>query len=191
MKRNLTLLIILIALLSLAYYLEEYRVRVRIAKEINDSKIAPDFSFEQLTSIKTPLFEISKSGDKFVIKGEKQAVKKEKLKQYVEILDNLKIAKHIPKGEVSKKNRAAYFDNDIDRLSLSFGNKNVEILIGKKLDFDQSFYVEIKKGQDVRHAIVEDMTSEPTIYNPKEVYRSSAKYNRLKRTLYLQSEFFL
>ena len=183
MKRNLVLVVLLGGLLWSAWYWEH-----------RDQKVEGIFGtvhWEDIVSIEMPEVTLKKMDDKWIVSDTGGKVDVEKVKALWGVLGNIWTEREITDQGVSQPEA---FPPASQRLIIHFDRGRVEMLLGNKLSFDQSFYLETVnvRGEvkSVRRWIARDTSPEPGIYNAKTVYRSPAKYQRIKSLLQLKADDF-
>ena len=145
-------------------------------------------TWEGVTAIRMPGVVLEKLHDKWMASGKE--VDESKVKELWTALERIQTERDITDSDVLRDDA---FPRTSDRFVIEFNGDRLEILLGSQLPFDQSFYLEtvgIEGGKGARQWIAQDISPEPGIYNVKTVYRSSAKYQRLKSLLQLKADDF-
>ena len=184
MKRNLVLLSVLGLMLGVAWYGDH-----------REKEVSGVFGFapwEEVDAIHIPGVALKKLQGRWLAfdKGARP-VDVEKVQELWGALGKIWTEREITDSGVAREEA---FPSASDRFIIHFGERRLEILLGNRLPFDQSFYletVEIREdGRLTRQWIARDTSPEPGIYNVKTVYRSPAKYQRLKSLLELKADDF-
>jgi hypothetical protein len=77
------------------------------------------------------------------------------------------------------------------KMTFKFEKGEATFTLGKKLDYDQSFYMEVTKENKSEIVIVNDESPDPGMYESDEAYkRSDAKYKRLEVLFLLTNKYF-
>ena len=144
----------------------------------------------QVKAIHIPAAALTKMQGKWVVSGARddKKVDQEKVEDLWAVLGNIRTEREITDNDILHQE---LFPRTSDRFTILFDGGRLEILLGNRLRFDQSFYletVEIRDGEEkqTRQWIARDTSPEPGIYNVKTVYRSPAKYQRLQSLLKLK-----
>ena len=185
MKRNLVLLTLLGGLLWLAWHWEHGNQKVE--------GIFGKARWEEIVAIEMPSVTLKKVKKKWVVSGTEREADIEKVKAVWEALGMIFTEREITNQNIPQ-NEA--FPQPSERFVIHLSQSRVEIVLGNILQFDQSFYlktVDIRGGEkSTRQWVARDVSTELGIYNVKTVYRSPAKYQRLKSLLRLKADnFFL
>ena len=69
----------------------------------------------------------------------------QKTGEFFTILAGLKTKRSIPETDVAKVGRNFYIPDDSMKMSFQFEKGELEVTLGKKLEYDQDFYLEIIK----------------------------------------------
>lgn len=187
MKRNIVLAAALVVLLGIGYGLDKFTVTD------GPAAVLP-ISLGRMLEIKTPYLRLTGKGEEYVTASGRRA-DPAKVQEFLDILAGIRVVREIPTGRVDSKNRSEFFPNGMEKFAFRFASAGVEFLIGNKIDFSRSFYVEVASvfadgAKKVRQFVAEDVSPEPGIYRASIVHRSPAKYDRLKGLLYLKEEAF-
>ena len=84
-----------------------------------------------------------------------------------------------------------YIPDDALKLTFQFEKGEVTFSLGKKLTFDQTFYMEITQDRKKHIVIVNDESPDPGTYKTDQEYqRSEAKYKRLAMVFMLTNVYF-
>lgn len=190
-NRNLSLLIILIFSLILTYIFEERKSRnqeIVLAKKMSILNVDDLGELKNFSGIK---LNVDKRGEKYFAKENNLLLSTKKLEEFLVILSGLKIKKILAPAETANIARSFYIPNEDLKLVFTFEKGNLSFSLGKKLDYDQSFYMEVIKGNEKRIMIVADESVDPNVYqNETEYKKSEFKYQRLQMLFYLTNVFF-
>jgi hypothetical protein len=189
--KNLSLFIALIFALGLTYLFEEKRNK-DIELEQNQKLAVLDIkTFGELKSFKGIKLNIKKVGEKYYSIDPELKLSDARLGEFIKILTGLKIKSVLDDKDVSKIDRSFYIPNNDLKLTFTFEKGQLEFSLGKKLDYDQAFYMEVIKNNQKKMMVVNDESPDPTAYQNEEEYKKSDfKYKRLQMLFYLTNVFF-
>lgn len=189
--RNLSLFVILVIALAATYIFEEKRNRDNELLEAKKNAIIDTSTFGELVSFKGLKIDIEKKGDKYFAKDNHLLLSQPKMDEFFKILGGLKIKKTLSDEEIKNVDRSFYIPNSDLALSFQFKNGDLKFALGKKLEYDQSFYMEVIRGNQRKIMVVTDESPDPNIYqNESEYKRSEFKFQRLQMLFYLTNVFF-
>lgn len=157
MKTNFFLCSILILLLTFVYY---YQERGDIHKE--RSRNEKDFIFSEeysgpLRSVHFDLFSIDLDERRVLGKGGIVSLDEESIDYLLQSISKLKILKFVNGDDIAIAKISSFVKDDSPCLTLYFDKENIEVCIGEKIKFDQSFYIKLtKKNQPPQIAIAKD-----------------------------------
>lgn len=194
-KSNLILLIVLILSLVATYFLIEKRNLDKSATLDKESKV---LNFDKLGEIKrftTQKADMVKEGDALFMRESRYPVNNKRLEEVFTILSNIKTKSIVPSSEVQKVGRNFYIPDDQMKIGFYFEDETIFFILGKKLDFDQSFYMEVVRETKARAEsailIAYDSSPDNGVYqNEEEMKRSDAKYRRLQAIFFLGESFY-
>ncbi len=195
-KLNYYLFGLLILGLVATYFFQEKRALDENRKLELESKVLDFSKVGEILSIKGQKSEIVKEGDTYLIKETRYPVNSKRLEEVFKILGNIKVKSIVAGAEVAKIGHQNFIPDSNMQLSFVFANEEVIFTLGKKLDFDQSFYLEVqrgKKGQVLgREMLVAfDSSVDDAIYQSEaEMKKSDAKYRRLQAIFFLGNSFY-
>lgn len=194
-KNNLILLVVLVLSLIITYFLIEKR---NFDKNNSLDREAKILNFDKLGEIKrftTQKADIVKEGDNYLMKATRYPVNKKRLDEVFAVLSNIKNKSLVPFNEVQKVGKKFYIPDDQMKLGFYFESETVFFILGKKLEFDQSFYMEIVRetsnGTESALVVAYDSSLDNGVYQSEdEMKRSSAKYRRLQALFFLGESFY-
>lgn len=196
MKKNALYFAILIALLSITYYLHESG-DIRRAQAFQDKHqlFQPDKLGELLAFENKVTTLVKKEGD-FYLKDLDFLVDQTQFESLSQTLSHIQAVRFLEPEELAQLDRALLFPRPEDKLRFRFSQGEVEYLIGEKLAFDQTFYLEVRwryhEGQEekVQTVIARDASPERGVHFEQTFHRSDQKYRRLLALLYLDQQVF-
>ncbi len=190
-KKNFILFSILIIAIAITYLFEE-RANILSEKEklVATTLLNAD-SLGDLKSVKGVKLDFIKKDEYFYDQTNNLRLSKPRLDEFFHLLSNLKVTSTLNQTEVNKVGLKFYIPNPDVKLVFSFTNGEMVFTLGKKLDYDQSFYMEVKKDGQSEVMIVKDDSPDPGAYENEEQYqKSDAKYRRIQVVFLLTNKYF-
>jgi hypothetical protein len=191
MRQNAILLLTLSALILGAYIFEELGGRKQTAEEEKRTNLFDMKKYGEVKSFKSPEAEI-----KILAGGASHAVKHNwpvdpvKLQKFFEVLTGIRAKRILSDEEVKNIDRKNMFPTDVAVMTFTFEKGEVGFRLGKKLDTEQSFYLEVIQGDKKDIVIAHDTGKVTTIYNQEEAWRDDTKYKRFLTLFYLKDSWF-
>ena len=190
-NKNFILFIVLILALVITYVFEEKRNRDKELDLQKKLSIINTDDMGDLISFKGIKIDVYKKDEKYYSSDNNLILSNRRLDEFLQILSGLRIKKILSAEETKNVDRNFYIPNSDLSLTFKFKNGNLKFTLGKKLDFDQKFYMEVEKGNQKNMMIVADESPDPNVYQNDEEYRKSDfKYQRLQMLFYLTNVFF-
>ncbi len=192
MKKNLGLLFILIALIASAYFSEELGEENRIAQLQIKERLYDPVKFGELQGLKTPAGKILRGRDDYYTSKEYKLADRSLVEFVFQILGGIKAKRFLTPDEIAGKERSVFIPNEKLKFTILFEKGTLTYVLGKKLDFDRSFYMEIHNSLTGKKtmAIAYDVTPDEAPKSESEFHRSSEKYDRLLTLLSLPEDYF-
>lgn len=190
-NRNLILFLILIIFIGLTYWFEEKgtadkRQEDKIRYSILDVK-----DFGEMTGVKGIKINFKKVGNAFVAGDNNLDLSLKKVEEFFTILAGLKTKNIISNEDVAKVGRNFYIPDDTMTMKFQFEKGDIDFILGKKLDYDQAFYMDVIKNGKHQMFVVNDESPDPGAYaSDKDYNKSEAKYKRLEMMFLLTNVFF-
>lgn len=190
-KKNLILLGVLIAAIAITYFFEE-RANINNEKQkIIETSLLNADSLGDLKQVVGIKLNIEKRGPLYYDKNNNLRMNPNRLDEFFKILSGLKVISTLNQAEVSKVGLNFYIPDPTMKLAFKFEKGEMVFTLGKKLDYDQSFYMKVDKGQDSQVVLVRDDSPDPGTYENEDAYKKSdAKYKRLQVVFYLTNKYF-
>ncbi len=189
--KNFSLLCFLIVAIALTYWFEERGNRNEALLVSQTTDILNTSSIGDLKALKGLKIDFVNEGGDYFANGNHLALSKARIDELFKILSGLKVKKFISPQDVSKVGRAFYIGDDELKMTFIFSKGSLSFTLGKKLPYDQTFYMEIVRDGLSQVAIVSDESPDPGVYqNDKEYQRSEAKYKRLQMVFMLTNVYF-
>lgn len=189
--KNLSLLVLLILAVTATYFLEERSSRKSEAALNKKLSVVDVETLGDIQSIDGIKLSFEKRGAHFYGKDNNLRLSEARLAEFFEILSGLKIKTFLDQQEVNKVGKQFYIPDPSMKMTFRFEKGEITFILGKKLDYDQSFYMEIIRDQKSQIVIVNDESPDPGVYqNDEEYKKSDAKYKRLEMVFLLTNKYF-
>lgn len=194
-KTNLILFVVLIVALVGTYLFIEKRNHDKSLAIEGEAKILNFDRLGELRRFTTQKADIVKEGEQYFMRETRYPVNGSRLEEVFQILSNIKNRSIVPSEQVSKVGKKFYIPDDALKLGFYFEEENVYFILGKKLEFDQSFYMEVvrerKEKSESVVVIAFDSSLDSGVYSSEEeMKRSDAKYRRLQAIFFLGESFY-
>ncbi len=190
-NKNLILFVVLILAIAVTYWFEE-RGNINAQKAIaTKTEILDASALGELKGVKGIKLDFIKEGDNYYSRENHLLLSKARLDEFFKILAGIKVKTFLKDEDVAKVGKAFYIPDDALKLTFQFEKGEIDFTLGKKLDFDQTFYMEVIKGGKKQYVIAEDQSPDPGVYrNDKDYQRSEAKFKRLQMIFMLTNVYF-
>lgn len=190
-NKNLILFIALIGSLALTYWFEERgNIQTQKAEDIKYEILNAE-KLGELQGVKGIKIDFVKEGELYFSRNKHIPLSHNRIDEFFKILANVKVKTFLKNEDVQKVGRAFYIPDDALTLSFQFKKGEMSFTLGKKLSFDQTFYMEITKEGRTQIVIAEDVSADPGVYqNDKDYQRSEAKFKRLQIVFMLTNVYF-
>ncbi len=191
MRQNAILLLTLSALILGAYIFEELGGRQQTAEEEKRTNLFDMKKYGDVKSFKSPEAEIVvlAGGASHTLKHN-WPVDPTKLQKFFEVLTGIRAKRILSDDEVKQIDRKTMFPTDEALMTFRFEKGEVGFRLGKKLDTEQSFYLEVIQENEKNVVIAHDTGKVTTIYNQEEAWRDDTKYKRFLTLFYLKDSWF-
>ncbi|MCR9203456.1 MAG: hypothetical protein NXH75_02695 [Halobacteriovoraceae bacterium] len=190
MNKNLILFLIAIGLGVFTYFFQEIPDRKEYKEKQLRGALLDPVALGELKGIILPEVEIAKQGEQYLLLKTGELVDSRKIDWFMNILSKIKMRRVLPKSEWKEKERELFFPNDSEKMIFAFQNGKVSFLLGSKLEFDRSFYMEVEDGEKVSRVIAFDDGNLDAVYNEGDGHRSDHYYRRFQSLFYLKADFF-
>lgn len=189
--KNLSLMAILIIALTATYFFEERNNKNKEAALDKKLSLVDVENLGDITSIEGIKLNFEKRGAVFYAKDNNLPLSEARLGEFFEILSGLKIKNFLNAQEVERVGKSSYIPDPQMRMTFRFEKGEITFILGKKLDYDQSFYMEVIRDGQSQMVIVNDESPDPGVYqNDEEYKKSDAKYRRLEMLFLLTNKYF-
>lgn len=190
-NKNIVLFIFLVVALALTYWFEERGSQNALQMEKKRTAVLNTEDLGELVAVKGLKLDFIKKGDEYYARENNILLRKERLDEFFKILGGLKVKTFLDEADILKVGRSFYIPDTELLMSFQFEKGQVTFSLGKKLSFDQTFYMEITQDNKKRIVIVSDESPDPGVYKTdKEYQQSDAKYKRLAMIFMLTNNYF-
>lgn len=190
-NKNTFLFLLLIAAVGITYWFEERGNINAFNLEQKRTEVLNTDHLGELKAVRGIKIDFVKVGEAYYARENNILLAKARLDEFFKILSGLKIKTFLKDSDVEKVGRSFYIPDDALKLTFVFEKGAVDFTLGKKLNFDQSFYMEITQEGKKRIVIVNDESPDPGTYKSDQEYqRSEAKYKRLSVVFMLTNVYF-
>lgn len=189
--KNLSLFTVLIVAVTVTYFLEERANRKSEAVLEKKLSLIDAEELGEIHAIEGVKLSFEKRGDDYFAKDSNLKLSKARLEEFFTILSGLKIKSFLDQKEVERVGIPNYIPDPSIRMSFIFEKGEMTFILGKKLDYDQSFYMQIIRDNKSQVVIVNDESPDPGVYQSDEEYKKSdAKYQRIQMVFLLTNKYF-
>ncbi|MEC7277266.1 MAG: hypothetical protein VXV96_13190 [Bdellovibrionota bacterium] len=188
--KNLILLVIAILLGVFTYFFQELQDREDYKNEQRKGQILNPEELGEIKGFSLPQVDLIKQGDQFLFPESGELVDERRVEWFMKILAGVKIKRVIPKEQWQNKKREDFFDDEEKKIEFIFHGQSVSFLLGKKLDFDRSFYMEVTTQEKTELVIAFDSGDHEAIYDKSQAHRSDHHYQRILSLINLDKNFF-
>jgi hypothetical protein len=190
MKRIISLALILSGLAFYAYQTEELGGIAKKESDLKKHKMIDSENLGDMKKIMTSSFEINREGEHFITKNG-ELVDSFRLQKFLDILGSMRVRRYLGIEDYSAAKREYFFDKDALTLTFEFENGVILFRLGRKLDFDQSFYMEVTQDGLTKQVVAFDSSPNEGTYAKANFHKNPEKYLRFKTMLSLKDNFFI
>jgi hypothetical protein len=189
--KNLALFIILVVALCATYFFEERTSRMNEAAQIKKSALLDVEAFGEITGIEGVKLNFEKRGEFYYDKNNNLKLAQARLNEFFQILSGLKVKTFLNQADVNKVGVNFYISDPTMKMTFHFEKGELSFVLGKKLEYDQTFYMQVTKGGVSQVVIVSDDSPDPSVYENDEAYKKSdMKFKRLEMLFLLTNKYF-
>ena len=189
--KNLSLFILLLLALSATYFFEERGHQISEKILAKKTALLDVEKLGEITAIEGVKLNFEKRGENYFSRDNNLRLSQARLGEFFEILSGLKIKNFLDQAEIKKVGEAFYIPDPTMKMAFSFEKGKLTFTLGKKLSYDQAFYMKITRDNLSQIVIVNDESPDPTVYqNDEEYKKSDAKYKRLEMAFLLTNKYF-
>jgi hypothetical protein len=189
--KNLALFLVLVLALLGTYIFEERSNRTAEAEHAKKTQLLDTEKLGDIQAIQGIKLNFEKRGELFFDKDTNLQLSEPRLNEFFQILAGLKVKTFLNQAEVAKVGMNFYIPDPSMKMTFRFEKGELTFTLGKKLDFDQSFYMEVTKDGVSQVVIVNDESPDPSVYQSDEEYRrSEVKFKRLEVVFLLTNKYF-
>ncbi len=190
-NKNLFLFLILICAIGITYWFEERGNLNAIKVEAKRTEVLNAENLGALIGVKGIKIDFEKKGEQYFARNNQIPLSQSRLDEFFKILGGLKVKTFLNPADVAKVGRNFYIPDDSMKLNFQFEKGGIEFTLGKKLDFDQSFYMEVVQNGKTQIVIANDESPDPGTYKTDKEYQvSDLKYKRLQMIFMLTNVYF-
>lgn len=190
MKKNLILFLIAVGLGLLTYFYQELPDRKEVEEKEKRGALLDPEALGELKGIGLPEVKITKQGEQYLLPLTGELVDERKIEWFMNILSKIKMRRLLPDENWTASKRKEFFPSDEERMEFIFQNGRVTFLLGKKLEFDRSFYIEVDDGKKVSRVVAIDSGVMDAVYDKEAGHRADHYYRRFQSLFYLKPDFF-
>ncbi len=190
MRKTIILLGIAVSLGIFTYHFEEMRGIKKTEEEKSAKALFDQKHLGELTGLQLPKVTIKKMNGQFRVMETNQLVDAGKLQEVFDILGYLQVKRILSQEDLKLVARTEFFPSDKEKFSFLFEKGEVPVLIGKKVDHDQSFYVEVKTPEGVKTVLAYDSSPQVKPVTEDEYRLNPFKYSRILAIIGLGPSFF-
>ncbi|MBI2520529.1 MAG: hypothetical protein HYV97_08925 [Bdellovibrio sp.] len=190
MKKTIILLVTAVSLGIFTYYFEEIGGRKKVEEEKHARALFDQTHLGELTGLRLPQTTIKKMNGHFRVMETQQLVDEGKLQEVFDILGYLQVKRILTDEELRLVGRKEFFPSEEEKFSFVFENGEVPVLIGNKVDHDQSFYVEVKTPSGIKTVLAYDSSPQVQPVSEEEYRLNPFKYRRILSIIHLGPGFF-
>ncbi len=187
--KNLLLFCIAIGLATFTYFYEELgSVERKKERELQDS-LFDSSKVGRLVGFSTKHVSLVSDKTLFRDKDSRQLIDQVRINKVFSILSGLKMTRIIPVDKI-KGNEKLYIPTKDKYFVFHFENGKMKVILGKQLDFSQSFYLKIKTDENEKIVIAHDSSQFEGSYMKQDFHKNSQKYQRLFNLLGLGNSYY-
>lgn len=189
--KNLALFILLVLAIGATYIFEERSNRVKEQAEAKKNALLDAQALGDISGIEGIKLNFERRGGFYFDKETNLRLREERLNEFFQILGGLKVKTFLNQEEVAKVGEAFYIPDPTMRMTFHFEKGQMTFVLGKKLDYDQTFYMQVIRDNKSQIVIASDDSPDPGVYESDEQYqKSDAKYKRLQVVFLLTNKYF-
>lgn len=189
MKKNVILFFIAVGLATFTYFFQELKDREAFEEAEKRGMLLDIEKLGELKGFQLPKVSLTKQGEHYLLTSGEMADER-KIDWFMKILSGIRMKRTLPDNDWTPQKRAQFFPGEEEKIEFVFENGRVSFLLGKKLDFDQSFYMEVFDGKKFSRVVAFDAGEMETIYDKEQGHRSDHRYRRFQSLFYLDTKFF-
>lgn len=190
MKKNIILFITLVLLIAFVYQFEEKRTTDKKNQEEEKALLFDPQKLGEISSIEFINTKLVGYNGKFYTTKRHHSVDTNKLQYIFNILSGIRIKRMLDKEEILKVGIDNFFPDEKLKLKFIFQYDEVEFFLGKKLEYNRSFYMKVKNKDRTSYIIAHDIVPILGTHLKEDYHRSTDNYLRIKSILYLDESFF-
>ena len=185
--RNVILFLILGALLVFTYFFEEKGYIAQNAKQEEMKQLFDKDTLGELLKIKTSNSRLYKKNGVFYTEGDNYPVDAKALEKFFEVLSGIRVQNILEEKELAKEGKSKFISDQSLKLVFNFTGGELIFVLGDRLEFENSFYMQIASSNKLM--IAYDSSSLEEVYE-KGRQTTHNKYDRLKQLFLLDDGYF-
>jgi hypothetical protein len=189
--KNKILFLVLVLALVATYVFEERANILKKDKLDRQSSLIFSDNLGELKGVTGIKINFEKRGSVYHDRENNLKLSNARLDEFFQILAGLKTLSIIDAEEVKKVGVNFYIPDPTMKMSFNFEKGDVTFILGKKLEYDQTFYMQVISGEKSNIVLVKDESPDPNVYENDEQYKKSdAKFKRLQMVYFLTNKYF-
>ncbi|MBC7714944.1 MAG: hypothetical protein H7177_16480 [Rhizobacter sp.] len=189
--KNLVLFLVLVIAIGATYLFEERSNAINEALTAKKTALLDMEKLGDIKAIQGVKLNFEKKGEFYFDKDNGLKLSKDRLGEFFTILSSQKVKTFLNQDEVNKVGAGFYVPDPTMKMTFKFEKGEATFTLGKKLDYDQSFYMQVTRDNKSQIVIVNDESPDPGAYATDEEYKKSdAKYKRLEMIFLLTNKYF-
>ena len=189
--RNLLLFVLLVIALAGTYIFEERGNKIKEEKDAKRNALLDTATLGDIASIHGIKLNFERRGGFYYDKENNLRLREERLDEFFQILGGIKVKTFLNQEEVAKVGESFYIPDPSMRMTFKFDKGEMTFVLGKKLDYDQTFYMQVIRDNKSQIVIANDESPDPGVYESDDQYKKSdVKYKRLQVVFLLTNRYF-
>lgn len=190
MKRNLTLIGILFALLAFTYFYEELGQRTQVKEQQKKEELFSSTAFGALHKLVLPHTEFNFDESAGILVGQYQLRgDSTKITSLLDLLGSLRVESVIDPKEIETRGATSFMGEKPLKLTFNFEGGEIDFTLGKRLEVSDGFYVYVKTPLETKYAIVSVQKKAQEVYW-KQGDGAAREYRHLQNLLSQNDAFF-
>ena len=190
MKRNFILVFVLFMLCLFTYVVEERWGGLERERQRREAQLIDPSKTKNLLAFKTKKASLIFTEDGIFVEKNRIRASETKVQSLFDELYPLQIERRIDGLEIERLGQHHFFDDFSDRLRFEFEEVNIDFILGRKLEFDETFYMKVVSGEETNYLVVRDTSVKSDIYFREDKRRAMVSYLKLKNIMERDDVFF-
>lgn len=193
--KNLSLFVLLAVTILLTYIFEERRTQKNEEIKVYNESLFKSLNPEEFLKLEGDHFELKREKKLYFDSKSSVPLSAAKVHEFLNAFSKLRIERILNNGEVEKVGVLQYFPSQKFYFKAFYPSETLTFILGKKLEYEQSFYVQIIREsfnkKSTQYVVMSDPSPDPGVYETDLEYKNSqAKYQKIISLLMLSSEIF-